>query len=461
MQQPPFAHVSDSLLIAIVLKGLPDEYKAFVAVTTQAENVDDFVKFKTSLRHFEETENSRTQSSKDQSSSIMKMVDTRGKPITCYTCGALGHKSSQCDKKKSQWCNICKNKSHNTNKCRKKNRDNVNKARDDGHHFAFKINDEDVTIKGSAHTFLVDCGATTHIVNDRSCFIDTDPTFKSSDHYIELADGTTVNGIAKEKGTIMTQFRTSDNVFVDVKLRDVLYIPNFPQCIFSVKSATTHGCKVVFSENRDELIAPNGTIFPIFQEKRLYYLCKSAVSSKRSESLQTWHRIFGHCNTADISQMESVVQGMKISDDKSKFDCETCVMAKQPNVRNPTPDVRVKEPFELIHTDLSGPIDPIAKDGFKYAIVFTDDNSGNLLTYFLKKKSDATRATERILADIAPYGKVKTLSFQENIFPSGYVNRVRSDKGGELTSAEFSSLLVKKQIKHEKSAPYSPHQWYR
>ena len=46
--------------------------------------------------------------------------------------------------------------------------------------------------------------------------------------------------------------------------------------------------------------------------------------------------------------MESVVQGMKISDDKSKFDCETCVMAKQPNVRNRTPDVRAKEPFELL-----------------------------------------------------------------------------------------------------------------
>ena len=39
--------VSDSLLIAMVLKDLPDEYKAFVAVTTQAEIVVDFLKFKT------------------------------------------------------------------------------------------------------------------------------------------------------------------------------------------------------------------------------------------------------------------------------------------------------------------------------------------------------------------------------------------------------------------------------
>jgi len=64
----------------------------------------------------------------------------------------------------------------------------------------------------------------------------------------------------------------------------------------------------------------------------------------------------------------------------------------------------------------------------------------------------------KFLADIAPYGKVKILSFHEDSFPSGDVKRVRSDNGGEFTSAEFSDLLVNNQIKHEKSAPYSPHQ---
>ena len=451
--------VSDSLLIAMVLKGLSDEYKAFVAVTTQAENVDDFVKFKTSLKHFEETENLRTQSNPDQAS-IMKLNAQEGKKsVVCYSCGTPGHKSTNCDKRKSRWCSICKNKTHNTNKCRKK-KDSANKTsvKEENHSFAFKASDTKSSIEASSDTFLVDCGATTHIVNNKSCFIDTDPTFKSSDHYIELADGTTVNGVAKEKGTIVTKFRTSEDEFVEVKLKDVLYIPNFPQCIFSVKSATSHGCKVIFSEDKDELIAPNGTIFPIFQEKRLYYLCKSAVNSKRTESLQTWHRILGHCNTTDILKMESVVQGMKIDDNQSKFDCETCVMAKQPNTRNRDPDIRATEPFELIHTDLAGPVDPIAKDGFRYAIVFTDDYSGNMFTYFLKEKSDATRATEKFLADVAPYGKVKTLSFHEDIFPSGETKRLRSDNGGEFISQEFSDLLIKNKIKHEKSSPYSPHQ---
>ena len=48
--------VSDALLIAMILKGLPDEYKAFVTVVTQSESVDTFQKFKQALRDFDETE---------------------------------------------------------------------------------------------------------------------------------------------------------------------------------------------------------------------------------------------------------------------------------------------------------------------------------------------------------------------------------------------------------------------
>ena len=49
--------------------------------------------------------------------------------------------------------------------------------------------------------------------------------------------------------------------------------------------------------------------------------------------------------------------------------------------------------------------------------------------YFLKSKSDVARATAKFLADMAPYGKVKT---------------IRSDGGGEFTGNEFKDLLIKK-----------------
>lgn len=75
----------------------------------------------------------------------------------------------------------------------------------------------------------------------------------------------------------------------------------------------------------------------------------------------------------------------------------------------------------MVHTDLAGPIDPLSKDGHKYALSFIDDYSSAIFIYFLRNKSDTTTATEKFLADIAPYGRVKC---------------IRSDNGAELTGNE-------------------------
>ena len=50
--------------------------------------------------------------------------------------------------------------------------------------------------------------------------------------------------------------------------------------------------------------------------------------------------------------------------DNSKSDREICVLAKQVNARNKQLDVRATCSFELVHTDLVGPIDPVTKDIF-------------------------------------------------------------------------------------------------
>ena len=63
--------------------------------------------------------------------------------------------------------------------------------------------------------------------------------------------------------------------------------------------------------------------------------------------------------------------------------------------------------------------------------------------YFLKQKSDTVEATEKFLADTAPFGKIK---------------HIRSDNGTEFTSQNVKSLLRANAIKHEISTPYSPHQ---
>ena len=65
--------------------------------------------------------------------------------------------------------------------------------------------------------------------------------------------------------------------------------------------------------------------------------------------------------------------------------------------RSRKPDARATNVLQLVHCDLAGPVDPVAKDGFRYALVFVDDYSGCTTTYFLKQKSDNVRATKRYL----------------------------------------------------------------
>lgn len=123
--------------------------------------------------------------------------------------------------------------------------------------------------------------------------------------------------------------------------------------------------------------------------------------------------------------------------------CDVCVQGKFTQSRNRKPDVRAKSPLELIHTDLAGPIDPKFREGYRYALSFTDDHSSAVFVYFLKHKSDTVDATERFLADIAPYGNVTC---------------IRSDNGAEFTGQGYQVLLCRNRIRHETSAPYSPHQ---
>ena len=111
--------VSDVLLVAMAVKGLPDTHKAFVAVTTQSQDmIQNFQKFKQALKNFEDTERTRMKSPANPDT-VMK-TGTRKKKFTCFNCGIAGHKATDCRKPKEQrWCNYCKSPTHNDSYCRK------------------------------------------------------------------------------------------------------------------------------------------------------------------------------------------------------------------------------------------------------------------------------------------------------------------------------------------------------
>lgn len=91
--------ISASLLIAMVLKNLPQEFKMFHAVIGQ--NTLKFSQFKLELRAFEESEKSCA--TQDRGESVMKTKDRHDNPnVKCYSCGKLGHMSYNSRSKKRQ-----------------------------------------------------------------------------------------------------------------------------------------------------------------------------------------------------------------------------------------------------------------------------------------------------------------------------------------------------------------------
>ena len=106
--------------------------------------------------------------------------------------------------------------------------------------------------------------------------------------------------------------------------------------------------------------------------------------------------------------------------------CELCIQGKFFQNRNRQHDRCAASTFELIHTDLAGPIEPADINRHRYAITFTDDFSGAIFVYSLKTKKDTVSATKKLITDIAPHGRIKSL---------------RSDNRSEFKSNDFQRLL--------------------
>ena len=418
--------MSDGLIIAMVLGGLPETFKPLAVHVTQNEDTVTFTDFKRRLRIYEEAEKMKTAEStdnvmkthikhkRDKMSTYKRHEDIN---VTCYKCGTKGHKARQCTQK--VWCGHCRSSTHKETLCKKKGRqDDTRKVAEEEHegdddclfmarHEKSERPADNIKMKG----IMVDGGATSHIVNDMNKFVSFDDTFQPKTHTVELADGTKCNGIAQRRGTAVIHLLDSTGRQHRAQLRQALYMPSYPQDIFSVTRAANGGATITFKKESSHMITKDGSRFDIHESGKLYYLStveQNVDKCKVCHDIQTWHEIMGHCNYEDVQKLQGVVKGMVIKGSvvRPTQMCEVCTKGKFTQSRNREPDRKATKPLQLIHTDLAGPMRTSSIEGHRYAQSFTDDYSGTMFVYFLKAKSDAVHATERFLADIAPYGEV-------------------------------------------------------
>ncbi|XP_024124665.2 uncharacterized protein LOC112144376 [Oryzias melastigma] len=252
----------------MVLKGLPETFQPFAIHVTQRDETMTFAEFKTKLRSYEDTEKMRAAAAGDD---VMKVrAHQRGRPanadergaertttdLMCFRCGLRGHLARTCRRK--LWCSSCRSNTQRDDTCRRRQRrewDDARKAcgetESQDKEFAFQVSEgTGINPRG----LMVDCGATSHFITDLRKFRRFDERFQAGSHCVELADGMKSKGVAERRGDAEVWLIDSGGRRVKALLKEALYIPSYPQDIFSVKAATANGATVIFKNRKDVLI---------------------------------------------------------------------------------------------------------------------------------------------------------------------------------------------------------------
>lgn len=151
---------------------------------------------------------------------------------------------------------------------------------------------------------------------------------------------------------------------------------------------------------------------------------------------------YGHFNFNGLRtlQQRNMVGGLPQFNVTIKV-CQNCVVGKQYRESFPVEKAWMpKKLLQLIHSDLCDPINPASKTNKRYFISLTDDDSIKTWVQFLQQKKYFFSAF-KVFAQKESRKKMKVL---------------RTDRGGEFKSNEFTSFGAMKGIRRQLTTTYTP-----
>ena len=308
--------------------------------------------------------------------------------------------------------------------------------------------------------WFIDSAATKHMTNDRSILKNSVQYDQTRDIY--LGDSTVIHALGEGKVRLPTVYNTCDVV---LDLLKVLFVPKLTKNLLSVPVMALMGAEIRFDKDKC-LILKDGKEFVIgcLLHDKLYsvntkeYAQVSIADSTASPAV--WHFRLGHLNYTYMNQLmkKEMVNGMNYaSGTQTQKICEACVLGKMQKKPFPKQSQhRTTRPYEIVHSDVCGPIQVESKGGSRYMLTFTDDYSRYTTVYFIKSKNE-------VLSKFMEYvNSVDKLTGRHitklNILSEEDVKFLRSDNGGEYTSNSFAKFCTEKGISHQFTVPYCPQQ---
>ena len=343
----------------------------------------------------------------------------------CFVCGKLGHYAKDCKHRKDL------------------KGPKVNAIEEDIIATLSEVN----SVQGKVKGWWYDTCATVHVTYDKSLF----KTFEESKGNHEIQMGNEVKSKVLGKGTIDVFFTSGKKV----TLVNVLYVPDMNRNLISGDLLGKPGIKAVYESGKLILTKSNVFLGKGYSCEGMVKLCTNDVTfnvnnNKASsstymiehDSLFLWHLRLAHIGFSTMKRVKKC--GMIDCDIRNYGKCETCVKAKM--IKKPFPNVvRNSKLLDLIHYDLCELNGILTRGGKRYFITFIDDYSRYTYVYLLKQKDEAFGAFKIFKAEVENQLNIK-------------IKVLRSDRGGEYFSNEFTHFCEENGIIHESSAPHTPQQ---
>ncbi|GJU40835.1 putative RNA-directed DNA polymerase [Tanacetum coccineum] len=172
------------------------------------------------------------------------------------------------------------------------------------------------------------------------------------------------------------------------------------------------------------------------------------VAKASEDEAILWHRRLGHVNFKNINKLvkSNLVRGLPSKTFKHDHSCLACRKGKQHKAScKKLEEKTVREPLELLHMDLFGPVSVESLNRKKYCLVVTDDCSRFSWVFFLVYKDE----TYDILHDLI-VGLENKLRRK--------VKTIRCDHGTEFKNKLMNEFCAKKGIQREYSIARTPQQ---
>ncbi|UYV80412.1 hypothetical protein LAZ67_19000134, partial [Cordylochernes scorpioides] len=287
------AEMQDQDLAYSMLAGLPESYDGIIMTFS---NVEDKEFTSSKVKHVLLVEYERwmarlvnNTNEALQFGTTTRKEDKKKKNFTCYKCGKEGHIARSCRGKA------------------KTPAPNLQPPRCSTHEIA---GSEMLTALSCAipdNSWVIDSGAIHHVCNKREWFtnfqgITSDPILRAS-------------GTTRAEGCGDIKFKAYvGKHHVDLKLCNVLYVPDVRQNLLSVSRMKNKGKIVNFANRRAQVFDSENRIVAIAHDENGLYVMKGRVilpnaelfnsqKSSQKQTLELWHQRFCHVNNDAIERM--------------------------------------------------------------------------------------------------------------------------------------------------------------